>query len=363
MKHTINLRQMACLAGVLVFANKILVLPSLFYDKVGVDGIFVLLFMFSIDLLFLWLFFRLKRAFPKESFFEIISKFLSKYVAIFIFSLICIFFLIKTITTYNIALLYLKNQVYFEAEEYIFPICFLTVTNNLVCKGIRSEGRTCEFFYAFTLTLVGVWIFCSCLNFNGFPMFFNIPAINIGRTAFSFLSVFGDNLFFFLIMDKIEYKKENAKTVYWYVIINMVLVAIFYTVFYSVFRYTGSMHNNAASDVITFSNKFAGLGRIDIVAVVVVMLLDYFQLSIYNTAFDSSFSSIFPNERKVFSIVLYDLLFFIGIFFFIPNHVITIDFAEKYLCYFALVLEYLLPLSCIIFSVFKPQRRKYEKIF
>ena len=133
--------------------------------------------------------------------------------------------------------------------------------------------------------------------------------------------------------------------------------------FYSVFRYSGSMHNNAASDVISFSNKFAGLGRIDIIAVIVVMLLDYFQMTIFNMGFDVAFSSIFPNQSKVFSIVLFDLLFFIILFFFLPNYIVVIDFATGFLPYVALVLQYILPLFCIIATIFRPKRRKYEKVF
>ncbi len=359
MKQSINLRQAACIAGLLVFANKVLVLPSLFYEKVGVDGIFMLIGLFLFDIALIAVFFKLKKAFPHSSFFEILSKFLTKYVAIFIYVLLCAFFLMKALTTYNVSLMYLKNQVYFEVGEYLFLICFLTITNNLALRGLRSTARTTEFFYYLIVGLILFSTYAMCANFTELPVLFNVPFGKIFKSSFSYVFSFGDMLFLFLIMDKIELKKTKQRTLYFFVIFNMLLTFVLYGVFFSVFKYSGFMHNNAASDVITFSNNFAGVGRIDIISVIVIMFLSYFQLAFYNIAFDVSFSSIFPKGKKYYSVIVYDLLFLILLYFVITDYTKAFVVDLNYMPYFAILLQYIIPLLCLVICFFS-RRGKHE---
>ena len=356
MKQTISLRQIACLAGFMIFANKVLVLPSLFYDSVGVDGVLLLILLFTVEILILSIFFRLKKTFKTESFFQILSRFLSKYVAILIYIAIAFYFLIKSVTIYNIALLYLKNQVYFEAGENVFLICFLTISNNLVLRGKRSTARTCEFFYTFTVSLIFFCVVASCTNYIGMPTMFNHSFFDLTKSTFPYLFFFGDTLFLFLIMHKVEYKKESVKKVFIFAIINMILTIALYAVFYSVFRYNGFMHNNAASDVITFSNKYSGVGIIEFVAVVVIMILEYFQLTVYNTSFHECFMSIFPKQGKISSIISFDVLFIFLLNFFLKDYVYSLAFNMSIMPYFALILQYIIPAVVLIFSLFVKRR-------
>lgn len=353
MRQTINLRQMACMAGVLVFANKVLVLPSLFYGEVGVDGIFMLLGLFAVDILLLMFFFKVKEKYPQTTFFELVSKFLTKYVAYFVYALLCVFFLVKTLSVFNISLMYLKSQVYFEAGEYIFLICFLTITNCMVLKGLRSTARTTEFFYIFIVLMAIFCIFASFSNFEGLPIMFNESFTKIFTSSFRYLFWFGDTLFFFLIMDKIEFKKSQRKTVYIFVLVNMAIVFCLYLIYYSIFRYTGFMHNNAASDVLSVTDKFAAIGRIDIFAVIVIMFLNYLQLAIYNTAFDASFSAVFPKGNKMFSVIIFDVLFLVVHTFLLPNYTTLIWFGCDVMNYFALLLQYIIPLFIFVMSLLK----------
>ncbi len=358
MKGTINLRQASCIMGILVFANKVLILPSIMYEKVGVDGIFLLVGLFLVDLLMLWVFFKIKTNNPETTFFQVLSKTITKYGALAIYVLLCVFFLMKALTIYNVSLMYLKNQVYFEVGEYVFLICFLAISNNLALRGVRSTARTTEFFYFGIILLIVLSTYAACANFGGLPIFFNHTFTELFSSSFSYLFCFGDVLFLFVIMDKIEIKKEKHRTMYICVIVNMILTFLLYGVFFSVFKYTGFMHNNAASDVITFSNNFAGVGRIDILSVIVIMFLNYFQLAFYNLAFQSSFSAVFPKGNKIMSTVIYDLLFVVLLYFFVSDYTKVFAIDTNIMPYFALVLQYIIPIICLIPILFK--RRKYE---
>lgn len=358
MKGTINLRQASCIMGILVFANKVLILPSIMYEKVGVDGIFLLVGLFLFDLLMIGVFFKLKTTFPDKTFFQVLSKVISKYGAIIIYVLICAFFVMKSLTIYNVSLMYLKNQVYFEASEYIFLICFLTISNNLALRGLRATARTTEFFYIGIILLIVFSTYAACANFSEVPMLFNNSFQTLFSSSFNYLFCFGDALVLFILMDKIEIKKEKKRTMYICVIINMVLTFILYGVFFSVFKYTGFLHINAASDVITFTNNFAGVGRIDIISVIVIIFLNYFQMAFYNLAFQSSFSAIFPKGNRIFSTVIYDLVFVLLLYFFVSDYTQVFVIDTNIMPYFALILQYIVPILCLIPVIFK--RRKYE---
>lgn len=361
MKGTINLRQASCIMGILVFANKVLILPSVMFEKVGVDGIFLLVGLFLVDLFMLWVFFKLKHKFPDKTFFELLTKVITKYGAIFVYVLFCGFFVMKALTIYNVSLMYLKNQVYFEAGEFLFLICFLTLSNNLALRGLRSTARTTEFFYFGIILLIVLSTYAACANFGELPVFFNNSLGKLFTSSFNYLFCFGDVLFLFLIMDKIEIKKEKQRTMYICVIVNMVLTFLLYGVFFSVFKYTGFMHNNAASDVITFSNNFAGVGRIDILSVIVIMFLNYFQLSFFNLAFQSSFSAIFPKGNKIISTIIYDLLFVVLLYFFVSDYTQVFAIDTNIMPYFALVLQYIIPTICLVATLFK-RRKEDEEI-
>lgn len=359
MKGTISLRQASCIMGILVFANKVLILPSIMFERVGVDGIFLLLGLFLVDIAMLVAFFKLKTSFPDKTFFQLLAKVITKYGAIFVYVLFCGFFIMKALTIYNVSLMYLKNQVYFEVGEYIFLICFIAISNNMAFRGLRSTARTTEFFYIGIILLIVLSTYAACANFADFPIFFNNSFGELSLSSFSYLFCFGDALFLFLVMDKIEIKNEKKRTMFISVGVNMVLTILLYAVFFSVFKYTGFMHNNAASDVITFSNNFAGVGRIDIISVIVIMFLNYFQLTFYNIAFQTSFSAVFPRGNKVFSTVIYDLVFILLLYFFVSDYTKVFAIDTNVMPYFALVLQYIIPLVCLL-PIFFKKRRRYE---
>ena len=61
MKETITTRQTAIMASILLFANKILTLPSLLYEYAKGDVLLIFLMMFAIDIGVLFIFFALKK--------------------------------------------------------------------------------------------------------------------------------------------------------------------------------------------------------------------------------------------------------------------------------------------------------------
>ncbi|MDE6583147.1 MAG: hypothetical protein K2K31_00650, partial [Clostridia bacterium] len=65
--RSITAWQLGILIFMLMFANKILVLPSLLYEGAKLEGYFVPIILFILEFGLVYLFYRMKKAFPTQS--------------------------------------------------------------------------------------------------------------------------------------------------------------------------------------------------------------------------------------------------------------------------------------------------------
>lgn len=348
---TISSRQTAVIAGILLFANKILVLPSLLYEHAKADSVFILAILLLAEFALLLIFFRLKRAYPKSSFYQIISQKMGVFAAKIIYFLIILYIFYKILLVYNISYVYFRVQVYLDASFYIFLLVFLLVCNSCVMRGLRPLARCAEFFFFFIISCVVFCLLLSIANFNKFPIFFDTACSDFFLGGFKYLFCFGDVLLLFLLMHKIELDKKGERQVVRYLLVVSALIVILYVMFFSIFNHTSFVHKNALSDIITFSYRFTYLGRLDMVAIVTLMFLSLFQISIALYVFCECFTQIFPPLGKVYGLITFDLLF-VGL-----TLISTLDYLQLtqlgtlVMPYFAIALQYLLPLVCLFFTL------------
>ena len=90
MKETISTRQTAIISALLIFANKLLVLPSLLYERSKADGFFAILILLALEMLLLFMFLKVKNAYPNLSFYELIKQKLGVVFAKFFFVLLIV---------------------------------------------------------------------------------------------------------------------------------------------------------------------------------------------------------------------------------------------------------------------------------
>lgn len=347
---TISSRQTAVTASILLFANKILVLPSLLYEYARADGFFVMILLLLAEFLLLMIFFKLKCRYPNSSFYEIIKKNMGVFLAKLMFFLILLYLFYKILLVYNVSYMYFRAQVYLDASVYIFVLVFLLVCNSCVMRGLRSLSRCMEFFFNFIIVCFVFCLFLSIANFNKFPIFFDTNILKFMESGFRHIFCFGDILLLFLLMDRIELNKKGEKQITIYVLITTILILILYLMFYSIFNYTSFVHKNAISDIITFSYRFTDLGRLDMVAIITVMFLSLFQISIALYVFCDCFIKLFPPLNKVYGLVTFDLVFLFFIFVTSIDYMRITYFGTLVMPYFALLLQYVLPVICLIFT-------------
>lgn len=344
MKQTLSSRQGAILASLLLFANKILVLPSLLYENSKADGFFILIILLGVELCLLALFFNIKTAHPNLSFYDVIKKYLGIVGAKIFYSLLLIYFFFKIMLLFNISYMYFHVQVYIDVAYYLFLFAFLVVMNSSVLRGIRPIGRGAEFFYFFIIGCMIFIVALSIANFERFPLFFDSSPVKFFEGIFRNIFCFGDMLVLFVLMDKIECKKKDIKKFFKYALLSVCILLAIYFMFYSVFGQTAFIHKNAISDIITFSYRFVDLGRLDIIAIVTVMFLSFLQLSIYAYAFSECFIKLFSKLSVIYSVVVFDAIFIAVVVSSVINYLAVLNLGSNVMCYLAIILHLVLPM-------------------
>lgn len=326
------------------------------------DALFSLLLLFVVDILCLPLFFKCKKEFPEMKFCDILQKLFSKIGGKIIFIILLVFFFLKVLLTFSIAYVYLSQQVYLDDFFWIAIISIFPVVSHGVVKGVRTVARTIELFFVVIVTG-----FILCLFFSFFTPLssLNLFTANFNEiisTSYRNIFAFGDFLILFLIIDKIQYKEKDKKVFYLYSLFAIILIFALFVLFYLKYPITSFMHNNALSDILVFSVKFNAIGRLDIIPMLTIMFFTIFQLEIFTFAFCDCFNNIFPKLSKVFSIVIFNIVFLINYYFFIGKYEVVVSsfsnilpiFAMINICFFPLVLY----LGIILNKFFKNKKLK-----
>lgn len=338
---------------ILVFANKILLLPSLLYRDADMFGFLVYIVLFLLETALLVLFFVLKYKYPHMSFKNLIVKHFGKVTMIIFSILFIIYFFGKAVLVYNVTYLFFKNLIYMENNGILYAICFLPVVNHLAVSGTRVLGRTCQLFFPVILVTM---LFCVIISFFGIdtePLLFQNSLSSVWLSAIHHISSFGDTILLFILMDKIELKQGDWKIISSLYALAVTLVMGLVIGFYLSYTFTSFMHPYAIFEVLTFIKDYGGVGRIDVISMILIMFLSYFHLSIFLKGFTVSFHNIFEKLPKQYSLITFDISFLLVIFLVIRNLERTIVYAENYLPYLSIISFILVPILTIIFLFMK----------
>lgn len=358
MKDSISMRQTGILLLFSIWTTKLLLLPALMFEQFKADSIFLVILLFSVEFLVLPVLFKLKRKYPNKKFYDILKENLSTFFAKLIIFILMFFVLFKTILTFSIVYVYFKQQIYQDEFVWIALVACIAVISHAVLTGLRPISRTMEIFIHIILT---GFIFCLVISLFtpiSTPTFFVTSAKDLFSSFYKYAFIFGDFSFLFLIIDKIDYKQKDEKKVYFYAIFAMVLVLMLFYLFYAKYNVTAFMHNNALADLLVFSVQFNAIGRLDIVAMLTIMMITLFEIELMCYVFCEGFVAVFPLNKK-YAIVVYDILFLMLYYVFIGKYETIVHYSTQWLSIVGIIVGYLLPIICLIISLIK--RRKNEK--
>lgn len=350
MKKTLSIRQAGILTVFCVLSNKILLLPSLLFESSGTDALFSLLIAFALDFVIVPIFIILKKRFQNQGFYEIISE-KSNFSAKFIHCILMLFMFIKALLTFSIVYVYFKQEIYQEEFLLLILVCMLPVITHGVIKGIRTIARTMELFFA---VLIAGFVLCNALSFFtpiSFPIFFTHNLGNIFASAFRYFIVFDDFVFLYVIFDKIDLSTGKLRNLYYYAVGGILLVLGMFFVFYSKYPVTAFMHDNALADLMVFSVQFSSIGRLDILAMITIMMITLFQMEIYSYGFSSCFEKVFNKLNRKHAMLLFDIAFVLIFTLYVGNHTDIVQWAQGWFSIVAGVVFLMILLASIILLI------------
>lgn len=344
----------------LIFANKILILPSLLFNNAKFEGLIAPIVLFLLEFGLLFLFYKLKKKFPNESFFNVIKTHFGKVVTIIIYFLVGIYFLGKMILLYNVTYIFFRNLIYKESNNTLFLICLLPVVNHLAICGVRTIGRTAQVFFPGVALILVFAVVVGIFGINSPVIMEQSNLSHIALAAIRHISVFGDLVVLFLFMDKIEIKKKEWKIVFGFFLAGALSVMAIILVFFLSYTYTSFLHPFAFFEILSFVKEYGGLGRLDVISMVFIIFLTYFQLAIYLKAFFVCFDGIFPKLDRIYSVLTFNFSFILLIYFAIINLSRIIIYAENILPYLSIISFVIVPVCCLVCLYVRKHQEKRE---
>lgn len=358
--RSITAWQTGIILFILLFANKILILPSLLYEDAKLEAFLVPIFLFVLELGLIFLFYRIKTKYPSERFSDILKNHYGKFVTYSLYVLILVFFFCKALLLYNVTYIFFRNMIYKDSGNILFLFCFLPVVNHLAIIGLRVIGRTAQLFFP---VIIFISLFCICIGFfgiNSSPLLYQASINDVFRSCLKHISAFGDSIFLFIFMDKIKIQKGQWKIVFSFAGIAMLFVVTITTVFILSYTYTSFMHPFAIFEIMSYVKEFGGLGRIDIISMVLIIILTYFQLALYLKGFMESFHVIFSKIDNIYSVLTFNIVFVLAVNYVVLNLSKGVIYGETILPYFSIISFVFIP-ALVVVMLLKKRRKERKK--
>ena len=319
MDNQISVRQTACFCVFSMLALKLITLPSLLFENAKSSGIMVALILFIVDFVVLYIFLKTKEKYPNLSLFELIKKVFGKVVAKILYVGLFIFFICKVSMLMNEAISYMQAIVDEEYNLIMFLLTYMTVITAIAYSGLKNTARTTEFGFVFIIIGLIICLFLSEVTqtFGELGPVFEEGPLKLGLSAFKLNFWFSDFLFVAVLSDKIKPTKNMKKTIFSYVIMVAVLLAVLYLIYFRLFRVTAYLHKNAIADLTQYNRNIGNVGNIDIVAILVYLFIIFFQGSLYFNCLNIAYEKIFDYSNKIHSLIVVNLiLVFLELFVF-----------------------------------------------
>ena len=358
---SINIWQTGIILFILIFANKILLLPSLFYNEAKVEGVFCYLFLFLLELFLITLFVFLKRKYPNSSFSSLIREKLGVVTLKIFYVLFLLYFFCKLVLIYNITYIFFKDLIYKDNDAFLYVICIFPIINFLAVSKMRVFGRTAQIFFPLIFIILLISIVLSFIGTKSTPLLFQGSFSSIFIGSFKHISSFDDSVFLIIFFDKIDYKKKDGKKLFFMSVFAMILTLLIVISFYLSYTYTSFMHPYAIFEVLGNIKDYGGLGRVDVISVILVIFLTYLQMGLYLKCFTESFLVVFPKLSNVYALVSFDIAFFFVVELVIRNLEKTVLYGQSVLPYFSLVSFGLVPIFSILFLLMKKKEKSDGK--
>ncbi len=358
-RNNIKVRQIMMVFIALMPVTKVLMLPPILAGFSSNQLYMSLLVNFVCDILVLFFILKLNDLFPDKTFFAILEENLGSVFAKIIFFIFGLFFLMKTFIPIIEQKYFVDNTLYEVFPNFIsfFPI--LLVTTYASVKGLKVLGRAADiavWFTALTFVVTIALSLSSCDFTHVLPL--KLPTVGVFKGSFSTALWYFDSLYMLLFLghfDKTKFK--NRKIILSYAITSLVVIFVV-IIFLGVFGPIAQSMNFAVADMTVFTAKIINVGRLDYLAIFLLLFSSVFAICLPVFASTKCFERAFGLKKALIPSIVVNVIIFILLSIFEEKFYSVFAFVIKYINVFIIFIGYGLPI--ILYFVLR--WKKYAKI-
>lgn len=370
MPKVINVRQLAIMFFISTIALRMTILPSMIHKDIGKESFLLMSLYAFIELISFFLIYYLLKKNQNISFYQFLKKHLGDIGAKVVFFIIFVFYFFKMLILLRGGFVYARDVAFQEATFSLYAFIILMISGSLYFFKLRALSRTMEIFFPliFIFLIISLIIpFLTTMIYDIRPLL-DIPTPTFFNTVLRYLIFSGNFVFALLFMGKIKFNnnKSDFRILFNIVLMALIILASFYFVFNSVFKYTGYTHRNAVSDIVQFVPTPSILGNFEIITVSLIKLV----FVLYGPLFTFVLCECVEESirikninkvknRKWILVFVFALILFFCYFLFKTSDSLIL-FVKEYMSYFTIIV-FITLLFLFLIGIFKKKDRKNEK--
>lgn len=345
MNEVINKRQLSIMFLFILPISKLMLLPTLLSHIAGRDSYLAVTIIMLLDIFILAVIVYVINNSEKLNFDKILQSNLGKVLGKLIIFLYGFLFLTKSLPLMLEQKLLLENTFYENFPLFITFIPFFIVIFFIASKGAKIIGRTSELFWVLILAsfvIIIMFSFAKSSFANLLPIAYNgiSPVL---KAVIAAAQSFGDYIILFAFMGKIDKDKSFKKLFITAGVITFMVVLVF-LIFTAIFGDVAVRQTYAITKISKYSLSLSELGRFDFIAIILLLSGAVFYNGVMLFAAAEMFRQCFNIKERKWVLIALIIILAAGVYVFSSKFYALNDFYVKYLNYFYIFMQYLMPL-------------------
>lgn len=363
-KMKINYRQTCILIFLSFLAQKFMTLPGMLYKSCGSMGIFVVISMMLIDILYVFMILNM----IEKSNSKTLSEFMKKIVGPVLTKIFCLLLVVSfAITLINMTKemkFFVVQNLYTEIYWLIVVVPMLAIMSYMIYKGLRNIARVGELIC--WLVIFGTF-YLGLRSVSNVDAGFILPFMKDGiaplmKGAFDNMTWFGSGTMLLVLFGEIDFSKKKKSLLWKYMLIAISMISFMYFVFYGLFDITAPAHSFAISAVSQFSSLQSSIDELSWIIVSFWIVARFIQLALTGYCVAKCLQYTF-SLKSIFMPIMATTLY-VFIIAYINEKTVGLEnvFSVRAVSIIQFSAQYILPIILFLgYALKRARERNYEK--
>lgn len=310
MEKTISTNQASLILCIFTIALKLSALPAIMFFFAGNDSYITCSIALAFDFIGTLIIINIMKKNPDLTFFQLLKCTLGKVVAIAIYSILLLYFIIKCVLNLQELHDYFIATLFEELNPIFFLIVLILIMLYSASKDFRTIGRVIQLiFWPVVMAIIFSLIFPleDLQIVKLFPIFeqgFFPIYTALSRTTFAF----GDYMILLPMMGYISFNKKTKKHVLLYTSSTLLFILNFFIIFVGSFGDFSSSQTLALSELPLHNTTPATIGKLEWLTITIWTIILLINSIILIIACRITFDSIFNTFGKKIGVIVTTLM-------------------------------------------------------